>query len=309
MNDLEQDALDLVDLISDQVRKLGPRSRTKRAITIFGLIGHETGVFQFSAADTQAITQAHKSRKQRSLTYLMFESTASLLQSAISSLMMWFLALVRWIWKTCSAHSLILALLASSLLINGFYSTRDTYDWWHERNAAKLLTRLGVHSDHVMNRAIFVKDLEDATAYTDSVWTRGSDGNASYCFSTFHEQMILYDNNSLSYSSTDDYVEWNANRRLQATRQRLGMYRHDLVVALRVVNRIENEVLKGEWERWLGRETQRCDRVSGILEEHAGDSNTNESVLSGHEENVKRWYDEYCSSCHEELQRLDSPPV
>ena len=120
--------------------------------------------------------------------------------------------------------------------------------------------------------------------------------------------MIFNQNNSLSFASeipTDDYVEWNANRRLQATRQRLGMYRHDLVVALRVVNRIENEVLKGEWERWLGRETQRCDRVSGILEEHVGDLNPNESVLSGHED-VKRWYDEYCSSCHEELQRLDS---
>ncbi|PCH07483.1 Hypothetical protein PENO1_011680 [Penicillium occitanis (nom. inval.)] len=312
MNDLEQDALDLVDLVSDQIRKLGPRSRTKRAITIFGLIGRETGVFQYAAADSRAITQAHKSRKQRSLTYLILETTASLLESAISSLMMWFLALVRWIWKTSSAHSLILALLGSSLLINGFYSTRDTYDWWHERKAAKLLTRLGVHSEHVMSKAIFVKDLEEATAYTDSIWQRGSDGNASYCFSTFHEQMMFNHNNSLSFASeipTDDYVEWNANRRLQATRQRLGMYRHDLVVALRVVNRIENEVLKGEWERWLGRETQRCDRVSGILEEHTGDLNTNESVLSGHEEDVKRWYDEYCSSCHEELQRLDSPAV
>lgn len=311
MNDLEQDALDLVDLISDQVRKLGPRSRTKRAITIFGLIGHEKGVFQYSAADTRAITQAHKSRKQRSLMFLIFESTASFLESAISSLMMWFLALVRWIWKTCSAHGLILALLGSSLLINGFYSTRDTYEWWHERKATNLLTRLGVHSDDMMSKAIFVKDLEDAISYTDPVWARGPDSNASYCFSTFHEQ-IMFNDNSLAFSSkypTDDYAEWNANRRLQATRQRLGMYRHDLVVALRVVNRIENEVLKGEWERWLGRETKRCDRVSGILEGHVGDLDKNESILSGHEEDVKRWYNEYCSSCREELQRLKSPLV
>ncbi|EED20113.1 transcription factor SipA3, putative [Talaromyces stipitatus ATCC 10500] len=312
MNDLEQDALDLVDLISDQVRKLGPRSRTKRAITIFGLIGHEKGVFQYSTADARAITQAHKSRKQRSLTYLIFESTVSFLESAVSALMMWFLALVRWIWKTCNAHSLILVLLGSSLLINGFYSTRDTYEWWHERKATSLLTRLGVHSDNFMSKAIYVRDLEDAIAYADSAWARGPDSNSSYCFSTFHEQMMFNNDNPLSFSSkypTDDYVEWNANRRLRATRQRLGTYRHDLVVALRVVNRIENEVLKGEWERWLERETSRCDRVSGILESQVGDREKNESVLSGHEQDVKRWYDQYCSSCHEELQQLESSLV
>lgn len=313
MNDLEQDALDLVDLIGDQVRKLGPRSRTKRAITIFGLIGHETGVFQFSAADTRALTAAHKSRRQRSLTYLMFESTASLLESAISSLMMWFLALVRWTWKTSSAHRLILLLLGTSLLINGFYSTRDTYEWWHERNAANLLSRLGVRSDNVMSKAIFVKDLEDVTSYTEPAWAGGSDGNMSYCLSTFHEQMMVNSNDSLHFlskeRSADDYVEWNANRRLRATRQKLGTYRHDLVVALRVVNRIEHEVLRGEWERWLGRETQRCERVSQILEDNARDNDgggADQSVLSDHKEDVRKWYDQYCSSCRDELQRLDT---
>lgn len=310
MNDLEQDALDLVDLISDQVRKLGPRSRTKRAITIFGLIGHETNIFQFSSADSQAITQAHKSRRQRSLSYLLFESTFSLLQSALSSIIIWSFALMRWIWKTSSAHSLILALLLSSLFINGFYSTRDTYDWWHERNAAKLLSRLGVQSENVMGKAIFVKDLEDAIFDTTSAW--GSESNASYCFSTFHEQILLNNNNTLALSTgstPDDFVEWSANRRLQRTRQRLGMHRHDLIVALRVVNRIENEVLTSEWERWLSRETQRCDRVSDILHKNEGDLQVNESVFSGREEDVRRWYDQYCSSCEEELQRLDAPRI
>lgn len=67
MHDLEQDALDLLDLISDQVRKLGARSRTKRAITIFGLIGHETNVFNFSSADPSALTQPLNPRDRKSV--------------------------------------------------------------------------------------------------------------------------------------------------------------------------------------------------------------------------------------------------
>jgi VAD1 Analog of StAR-related lipid transfer domain len=315
MNDLEQDALDLLDLISDQVRKLGPRSRTKRAIAIFGLIGHETNVFNFSSADLPATTQLLKSRKQHSLTYLLLESTGSLLESAVSSIVIWSFALLQWVWKTCSAHSLILALLFSSVLINGFYSTRDTYDWWQERNAANFLTRLGIHSENMMSKAIFVKDLEDAIHNPNSEW-EPRNNTSSYCFSTFHEQILATDNNNLLALSTDstadDSMEKGANRRVQRTRQRLGMYRHDLVVALRVVNRVENEVLRSEWERWLGGETERCDQVSSILQHSAGGNlDANESVFAGREEDVKRWYDQYCSSCQEELQRLnlDSPRV
>ncbi|OKL60527.1 hypothetical protein UA08_04202 [Talaromyces atroroseus] len=308
MNDLEQDALDLLDLISDQVRKLGPRSRTKRALAIFGLIGHETNVFSFTSADVPDVAQELKSRKQHSLSYLLFESTGSLLESAISSLMIWFFAFIRWIWKTCSAHSLILALLLSSVLLNGFYSTRDTYDWWQERNAARFLNQLGIHSENMMSKAIFVKDLEDAIHNPNSEWAPGNRTN-SYCFSTFHEQILANDNDLLSLSAdsmTDNSLEKGTNRRVQRTRQRLGMYRHDLVVALRVVNRVETEVLRSEWERWLDGETERCDKVSSILQSSGDiDINSNESFFGGREEDVKRWYNQYCSSCQEELQRLN----
>jgi hypothetical protein len=306
MHDLEQDALDLVDLIGDQVRKLGPRSRTKKAISIFGLVGHETTVFQFSSGGAPGILQVRKSRKQRSLAWLLLESTGSLLESAISSLMIWSFALLRWGWKTCSAHSLMLALLLSSLLINGFYSSRSTYDWWTERQAVKYLSRLGISSDNVMAKAIYVRDLDEAISNKTIDW---NPSNATHCFSTFHEHTLLDAGTplSLATSGTLDALERSASRRVQRTRQRLGVYRHDLLVSLRVVNSIEREVLQSEWERWLGQETARCQQVAALLNEgSAGPKADNESIFSDRQKDVKRWYEEYCLSCQEEQERLGS---
>ena len=54
-------------------------------------------------------------------------------------------------------------------------------------------------------------------------------------------------------------------RRLRRTRQRLGTYRHDLLVAMRVVNGIEREMIQSEWENWLADENLRCEQVSNML--------------------------------------------
>jgi hypothetical protein len=308
MNDLEQDSLDLLDLISDQVRKLGPRSRTKRAIAIFGLIGHATNIFQFSSAESSALNQVRNARKQRSLAWLLLDSTGSFLESAVSSLMIWSFALLRWCWKTCTANGLILSLLFSSLLIHGFYSSRDTYDWWHERNAVKFLSRMGVHPDHIMRKAVFVHDLDQAMLNTTIGW---HPDNSSNCFATFHEQNLLDSSTSLVLQSSpnEDVLEKSAARRVQRTRQRLGMYRHDLLVAMRVLNSIEKEVLKSEWERWLGKETQRCEQIATLLQADSGEFDLNTSAFAGREEDVKHWYEQYCMSCQEELQRWNSKKV
>lgn len=306
MQDLEQDAQDLVELVSDQVRKLGHRGRTKKAIATFGLVGHETSVNQFSGGDPPA----GKLRQQRSLGRLLIESLVSLLRRVLLTVMMWAFAVLRWVWKTCSAHGLLLTLLVLSVLANGFFTWRNSLEWWHERNAAQFMARLGIRPDRVMSKAIYVRDLDEAVFNTTARWD--SPANASRCFATFHEQTLVDDGTPLLSQATSpgrgfDPVERSASRRVQRTRQRLGIYRHDLLVALRVVNRIEKEVLQSEWERWLEQETRRCRQVASLLkrnEVHADTQGPHQDVFSGHREDVQRWYDEYCGSCQEERERL-----
>jgi hypothetical protein len=160
LDDSALDALDLADVITDQVRKLGPQSRTKKAIHIFGHVGVQTSVSLFSATDS--LHSRKPQIKQRTLTHMVFETMSSFGESAISSVMMWAFAILRSVWKIGSAHRLILVGLAVSMLMNGYLTSQNTSVWWAERNAARFMSRIGVGPNVVMSKAIFLKDLDEA---------------------------------------------------------------------------------------------------------------------------------------------------
>lgn len=85
-------------------------------------------------------------------------------------------------------------------------------------------------------------------------------------------------------------------------------------MALRVVNRVEKEVLQAEWENWVERETQRCRMLDGVLndrDENVEDDDENatnaKKRFSGRKEQVGRWYKDYCLSCervHDQLENI-----
>ena len=109
-------------------------------------------------------------------------------------------------------------------------------------------------------------------------------------------------------------------RRLQRTRQHLGSYRHDLVVAMRVVNNIEREMMKAEWENWLLDENVRCKQVQTMLRENRTSTAPNkkakgadfqqvldlkEKETSGKMDEMRKWHEEYCTSCKLEQDMLE----
>lgn len=107
-------------------------------------------------------------------------------------------------------------------------------------------------------------------------------------------------------------------RRIRRTRQRLGTYRHDLLVAMRVVNSIEKEMIQSEWENWLADENLRCEQVKMMLVEKgsgkeaaAAASSTDggaQRVMRPIDEKrveaLREWHAEYCGSCRLEKDRL-----
>ncbi|RAK99055.1 putative transcription factor SipA3 [Aspergillus ibericus CBS 121593] len=309
-HDLEQDALDLVDLVNDQVRRLGAHSRTKKAITIFGHIGRQSFASQFSPQGDLQL-EPRNPRVQRTLAQLLFETLVSGLETIVSDLMMWTFAFLRWVWKTTNANKVILILLLSSMLINGFYSSRDAYEWWHDRTVGNFMARIGVGPDNVMTKAIYMRDIDDAIANTTV--GHGSD-NVSDCFATFHQQTVRNPGNTISLGTSGfrDSMTRSAARRIQQTRERLGSYRHDLLVALRVVNSIEREVVQSEWERWLKQELRRCRQVQILLGKREGDEDvdlevdrTGQRVFAELTDDVQQWYETYCTSCQAEHAQIE----
>lgn len=91
------------------------------------------------------------------------------------------------------------------------------------------------------------------------------------------------------------------------------------MVAMRVVNNIEKEMLKAEWENWLLDENTRCKQIRSLLAEDqltagssASSANINRSadaqqmLLARQErmDNLRQWQVEYCGSCEREQKLL-----
>ena len=170
--------MDLTDLITDQVRKLGPQSRTKKAIQIFGHVGQQTKVSEFTNADVPLSSQLRRSMTHRTMTRLIFEAIASLFESVVTSLLQWTGSFMRWIWKTVNANSIILGVLTLSVLTNFFFSSREMSNWWKERSASKFMARLGVGPNQMMSKAVYVSDLDDVVSNT--IWNRNGAASRWY---------------------------------------------------------------------------------------------------------------------------------
>ena len=94
------------------------------------------------------------------------------------------------------------------------------------------------------------------------------------------------------------------------------------MVAMRIVNGVEREVIQSEWENWLADENIRCEHARSILQQSGektadgGDQKATkkqqqqlQTVLHrpvGPErmEALRKWHKEYCGSCHADRQAL-----
>ncbi|ROT35858.1 hypothetical protein SODALDRAFT_328244 [Sodiomyces alkalinus F11] len=274
LDDARGDAEELAELATDQVRKLGPHSRTKRAIQVYGHIGQQKQVLVFTPAESEAAAAATATAKgqvirPRTLTAMLLETARSFGESAVTSVILWSFAALKKAFTVLTAHRLLFLLLGLSVTTNLLWASREASTWWSERRTAQFMNRIGVGPNTVMSRAIYLADLPEATGATASLNHSGD----SACYAAFQQLTNAtdmdapYENVRSSFSS-----DWGqaAAQRIRQTRQRLGSYRHDLVVAMRVVNSIEREMIESEWEVWLTDETARCDQLKMVLDRDEG---------------------------------------
>jgi hypothetical protein len=299
MDDLSLDALDLVDVVSDQVRRLGPHSRTKKAIQIFGQLGQSTEIIQLQVDRSALNIELRRTSAPRTLFDILFQDAESAFKSVLAMIYQGVVGLMKWVHRISTAHTLILILLGLSILFNTFHSYRDAYAWWHEHNATKFMARMGVTPNSVMSKAIYIQDLDKLLGENGGLPLP----DRSTCYSVFHDEYQLDDLDApmLSVRSNTALTTRSSAHLLQRARQRLGEYRHDLLVAMRVVNRIENELLQTEWERWVMTEHRRCRQVEGLLKRwENGTSVLVPDTLVSRGMEVQKWYDDYCTSCGDE---------
>jgi hypothetical protein len=315
LRDAVNDAEEMAELATDQVRKLGPRSRTNRAIQVYGHVGQQTQVVVFSPAAAESSKK--QAIKPRTLTAMMFETARSFGESAVSSLIMWAFAGLRKLFAIVTAHRVIILLLGLSTLMNLLLTSAESSMWWKERSAARFMRRIGVTPNPMMSKAIYFADLDEATG----AHGQGPDSNLtknSTCFSTYKSLLesteidIPWEEAGATLSSSSSRA---TARRLRRTRQRLGSYRHDLMVAMRVVNGIEREMVQSEWENWLVNEKMLCDDLELVLRGYDKDKSGKKgdlqrqkdmgSSLTGNRRRVlEQWRDGYCGSCRRDFEAV-----
>ncbi|KAL1888741.1 SNF1-interacting protein [Sporothrix stenoceras] len=312
LDDASRDAEELAEVATDEVRKLGAHSRTKRAMQVYGNIGQQTKVVKFTPNEGAGKQKASTQIKPRTLTDMVLETFRSFMESVVTSLVMWAFAACRSLFRVASAHRLLLAVLALSMAANLVFSSRETAAWWTERHATSYMRKLGVGPNVMMSKSIYLSDLEVAA---DAQRQRATWGDPdSICYSTF---LSIANSTDLDapYEDAGALLSSPASKataqRLRRTRQKLGAYRHDLVVAMRVVNSVEREMVQSEWENWLADETQRCDRVKLMLAERAKRSERDDDKSEKGERSEERmallahWHEDYCGSCRADQQALD----
>jgi hypothetical protein len=91
------------------------------------------------------------------------------------------------------------------------------------------------------------------------------------------------------------------------------------MVAMRVVNNVEREMMRAEWENWLLDENARCKQAQVLLRESRANSSPNkktkgtdaQKILEAKERErkdkldvLRAWQEEYCGSCKLEQELL-----
>ncbi|KAM0447201.1 hypothetical protein ACHAQK_000748 [Fusarium lateritium] len=318
VRDAASDAEELAEVATDQVRKLGTRSRTNRAIQVYGQIGQQTEVVVFSPSGTDSTKK--QAVKPRTLTTMVFETIRSFGESAVSSLIMWAIAVLRNLFNLITAQWIILALLAFSALTNVLLTSSETSTWWSERRAVGFMQNIGIRPNSMMSKAIYFSDLDAASGTNQAL----SFPENSTCFSTFKSLLDTTDMDTPwedAGASLTTPTSRATARRLRRTRQRLGSYRHDLLVAMRVVNSIEREMLQSEWENWLVDERFLCDELDTMLQQQdetkrqkkgaeggkkdkgdKGSQKVIEPLPAKRRQALEQWRDSYCGSCKRDYQ-------
>ena len=165
LQDLELEAQDLVDVVNDQVARLGHNKNTGKVTNIFGQIGVQNQAVQVNAEDIPPPNRPRKFKLQPTTTgSFIAQYVGNIIISVLSTIMSWVLAIFAGIGNVVSAHKLLVVLLLVSGGANFFYTSKDTWTWWNERSAASYMSRLGVGPSTSMTRSVYLRDIADAFA-------------------------------------------------------------------------------------------------------------------------------------------------
>lgn len=176
-------------------------------------------------------------------------------------------------------------------LLNVFFIGKTTTSYWTVRRANKLAYDYVTKEPWLLQRAIYLQDIQDMLHDNASI------SIDSKCFTKFKEKSFIF--NFDADTDWNDYFNSNSRevaRLLRNSFQDIGVKRHELLVKLKILKEMENEITLAEWQNWLRSEVQRCDYIrDNVVQQISQD----ESYIEG-----LQYLNEYCLDCKESLLAL-----
>ncbi|KAK9433595.1 hypothetical protein V1505DRAFT_120456 [Lipomyces doorenjongii] len=313
LDDLAGDAETLGMLINSDVRKLGVQGRTSKSIQLYGQVGKSTAPLQMTLKGREILPLQDKGRRmilfsRRSFVYLVFKSVYRLLELGISNILVILFRASQSALSFADGHLLLLAIAIGSVVLNIFLGTRSTVAFWTERRAYNTLNQIGVRPNGILAKAVYLKDLNDYI----SDGTELAVNPAGSCYSKFRSlSEFLTPDSPIEFvdSSYTNDITQEVARRVWIARQKAGIERHQHIVALRVISKMEEELVSAEWSNWLQSEHMRCVELLSRETLLNRDAGLNAMVPGTPDEgnmkvNATDWETvirEYCQSCNDEF--------
>ncbi|GMM33603.1 Sip3 protein [Saccharomycopsis crataegensis] len=238
-------------------------------------------------------------------------------------------------FMSLSMNKFLILLLMISSIFNVYLSGKAGVSYWISKSTEKMINdytkmasnninnhqngKLNGYSNHnggFMQRAIYLKDIEEMIEKGKEL----SINSSSKCFKEFkNDSFVLnFEKSSLQKhflrKQYGNIASLQAAQKLQNTLQEIGVRRNELLIDLKVLEKVEKEIAIGEWKNWLLNENHQCDFVkeeiiAKVLDSQENSGKISEAVIFGGDnrldiDGILPGASEllsYCDSCKAEL--------
>jgi len=168
----------MLELVSDQVAKLGKNCSTQRAIQIFGLVGQQNAAAQITSTDPRVLPRAANAIKRKTLNNILVETADSFFAGLARGTVSFAAGSVSSALNVLSAHRIMTVIFFFVMFVQLLTSSRFCVKWWQERRAATFMASIGVQPHMIMSKGVYIRDLETSFnssslfpgAHSDNKW-------------------------------------------------------------------------------------------------------------------------------------------
>ena len=155
-------ALDIVDVVADQVERLGIGGGTKKAMHIFGHVGQQIQASRLSATDVPPPSKTPRFQvRQKPLYRLLLAAASSSLWDHLVTIMSSLMDILQTFIKVASVHNVLFFSFLISISMNMLGSSAILKDFWTDQRTTNTMRRLGVHADTFLTRSVTLKDISE----------------------------------------------------------------------------------------------------------------------------------------------------